>query len=127
MDSKSQVSNEFFIFVGLAFIIAIGFTVASLDQLNDFRIEEESEAVADLAFKLQRELLLAANVEDGYVRVFEIPDKLERINYSLATHNSTLTVQSKNSLYIVPIPNSVGNLSKGTNIINKSGGVIYIN
>ena len=127
MDSKSQVSNEFFMFVGLAFIIAIGFTVASLDQLNDFRIEEESEAVADLAFKLQRELLLAANVEDGYVRVFEIPDKLERINYSLATHNSTLTVQSKNSLYIVPIPNSVGNLSKGTNIINKSGGVIYIN
>jgi len=127
MYSKAQISAEFFIFLGLAFLIAVAFELASLEQLNDFRIQKENEAVKDLALKLQKELLIAAVVEDGYVRVFKIPDKLDSINYSLATQNSTITVKSKNSLYIVSIPNSVGNVSKGTNRINKTNGIIYIN
>ena len=126
MDSKAQVSTEFFIFLGLAFLIAIAFEIASLEQLNDFRIQKENEAVKDLALKLQQELLIASTVEDGYVRVFEIPDKLESVNYSLTTQNSTITVKSKNSLYIVSAPRAIGNASKGTNIINKTGGVIYL-
>ena len=127
MHSKSQVSSEFFIFVGLAFLISIAFALASLDQLQDFRLEKESEAVKDIALKLQKELLIAASVEDGYFRIFELPDKVDNINYSLTTLNSTIAVLSKNSIYIVSIPNSVGNATKGTNKINKTGGVIYIN
>ncbi len=127
MHSRAQISSEFFIFVGLAFLIAIAFALASLNQLQDFRIEKENEAVKDIALKLQKEMLIAASVEDGYVRVFELPNNLNGINYSLATMNSTITVQSKNSLYIVSIPNSIGNVSKGVITINKTGGVIYIN
>ena len=127
MHSKAQVSAEFFVFLGLAFLIAIAFEIASLDQLNDFRLQKENEAVKDLALKLQQELLVASTVEDGYVRAFQIPDNIENINYSLSTQNSTITVKSKNSLYIVSIPKVVGNASKGTNTINKTGGVIYIN
>ena len=127
MASKAQISAEFFVLLGIVFLIAIAFEIASLDQLNDFREKKESEAVKDIALKLQKELLVAATVEDGYVRIFEIPDKLDNINYSLTTQNSTINVTSKNSLFIVAIPNSVGNASKGTNTINKTGGVIYIN
>ncbi|MBI2650698.1 hypothetical protein HYX04_05315 [Candidatus Woesearchaeota archaeon] len=128
MHSKAQISAEFFIFLGLAFLIAIAFELASLDQLNEFRIQKENEAVKDLALKLQQELMTAAAVEDGYVRAFDIPDKLDSINYSLTTFNNrTITVQSKNSLYIVAIPKAFGNVTKGTNVINKTGGVIYIN
>ena len=128
MYSKSQVSSEFFIFVGLAFLISIAFTLASLDQMQDFRLRQEDDAIKDMAIKLQKEMLIAAAVEDGYVRIFDIPEKLDNgINYSITTQNSTITVQSKNSLYIVSIPNSAGNLSKGIISINKTGGVIYIN
>src|SRR3989338_1943238 len=127
MYSKAQISAEFRSFLGLAFLVAIAFEIASLEQLNEFRLQKENEAVNDLALKLQKELLIAATVEDGYARVFEIPDNLDRIDYSLTTRNSTITVQSKNSLYIVAIPKAVGNVSKGTNVINKTGGVIYIN
>src|SRR3989338_4243770 len=108
MDSNAQVSAEFFIFLGLAFLIAIAFELASLDQLNDFRAQKESDAVRDLALKLQKEALIAANVEDGYVRVFEIPQKLENINYSLATRNYTVIVESKNAFYILALPRAVG-------------------
>ena len=127
MNSKAQVSIEFFIFVGLAFLIAIAFELASLDQLKDFRLENENAAVKDFALKLQKEVLIAAYVEDGYSRAFEIPDDLENIDFSVDLRNSTITVQSKNSLYITLVPSSVGNFSKGTNIIRKSGNVIYIN
>ena len=127
MDSKAQISAEFFVFLGLAFLIAIAFAIASLDQLNDFRIQKESEAVKDLALKLQKEALIAATVEDGYVRIFEMPQKLENVNYSLITRNNTLTVQTKNSLYVVAIPKAIGSISKGTNIIDKTNGMIYIN
>lgn len=127
MYSKAQISAEFFIFFGLAFLIAIAFELTSLDQLNDFRMQKENEAVKDVALKLQRELLIAATVEDGYVRKFQIPDTLDRIEYSLTAQNSTMIVQSKNSLYIVAIPAAIGNVTKGTNTINKTNGIIYIN
>ena len=127
MHSKAQISAEFFVFLGLAFLIAIAFEIASLDQLNDFRKQKESELVRDLALKLQKEVLLAANVEDGYVRVFQIPDKLDNIDYFLTVQNYTINIQSKNSFYILQIPRAIGNLTKGPNVINKTGGVIYIN
>ena len=126
MHSKAQISNEFFVFIGLTFFIALAFEIASLDQLNDFRIQKESEEVKDIALKLQKELLIASAVEDGYFRTFVLPDNLDGIDYSLITQNSTIAVQSKNSLFIVSIPYIIGNASKGANTINKTGGVIYL-
>ena len=127
MHSKAQISAEFFILIGLAFLVAIAFEIASLDQLNDFRVRKEDEAVKDLALKIQKELLIAAVVEDGYVRAFTIPDRLDSVNFSLSTQNSTIAVESKNAYYIMRIPKTIGNVSKGSNIINKTGGVIHIN
>ena len=127
MYSNAQISVEFFVFLGLAFLIAIAFELASLDQLNDFRIQKEQEAVKDLALKLQKELLIATTVENGYVRVFEIPDKIENVDYSLTKQNSTIIVQSKNGFFLVLIPRAIGNITKGSNIINKTNGIIYIN
>ncbi|MEK6892162.1 MAG: hypothetical protein AABX25_03180 [Nanoarchaeota archaeon] len=127
MGSKAQVSVEFFILVGMAFLVAIAFEIAALDQLKDFRMQKESDSVKDIAIKLQKEVLIAASVEDGYVRTFTIPDQLDNINYTLTILNHTITVESKNSIYTVSIPNSIGNVTKGSNRINKTGGVIYIN
>ena len=127
MNHRAQVSIEFFIFVGLAFSIAIAFALASLDHLNGFRLDNENAVVKDLALKLQKEVLIAAYVEDGYLRKFELPDKLDKINYSVTINNSTITIESKNSVYTVFIPSSIGNFSKGTNMIRRSENVIYIN
>jgi|SRR3989344_1656741 len=125
--ASAQISAEFFILLGLGLIIAIAFEIASLSQLKEFRMEKEGAAVRDLALKLQKEILIAASVEDGYVRLFEIPKETDTYNYSIATANNTIIVQSKNGFYLVAIPYIVGNLSKGVNIINKTGGIIYVN
>ncbi|HLC49973.1 MAG TPA: hypothetical protein VJI97_00930 [Candidatus Nanoarchaeia archaeon] len=125
--NKSQVSTEFFIFLGLAFLIAIIFSVGSLDKLNDVRTKKETDAVMDIALKLQREVLIAAYVEDGYSRSFQLPNNLEAINYSIRTQNSTIIIQSKKGFYSLPIPTVIGNFTKGTNIISKTNGVINVN
>ena len=127
MGSKSQISVEFLMLIGLAAIIAIAFQYVSLSQIIDFKSINEKEAVKDVAIKIQREILLATSVEDGYVRTFEIPDKLGDANYTITLQNSTLTVQSKEGLYFVRVTKISGNLSKGYNTINKTGGVINVN
>ena len=57
--AKAQITAEFYILLGIAFLIAIAFEIASLDQLNDFRKQKEGESVRDLALKLQKEVLVA--------------------------------------------------------------------
>ena len=125
-NAKSQVALEFLIFSGIAFILVIVLTAISANQIKGLFNYKEDILVKDLALKVQGELNLAAMVEDGYTREFEVPDKLDNIDYSIFIVNGTLFVQSKNSLYIVSIPSIIGNISIGTNVINKIEGVIYI-
>ncbi|MEK6984685.1 MAG: hypothetical protein AABX33_08990 [Nanoarchaeota archaeon] len=127
MSFKAQISVEFFIFVGIAVLIAIAFEIASLQYLNDFRIQKENDAVKDLALKIQRELLIATYVQEGYAREFEVPDKLDNIQFEIKTQNSVFYIQSAHAYLLLAIPFIVGNVSKGTNIINKTNGAIYIN
>src|SRR3989344_7688171 len=116
MNFKSQVSFEFFMLVGMAFLVTLVFSALSLKDLNNFRNQKENEDIKDLALKLQQEVIIAAGVEDGYVRSFNIPDKLDSINYSLYIYNSSLLlVQSKNGFYLVQIPRIVGSFAKGDN------------
>jgi hypothetical protein len=124
---KAQVSVEFFLFLGLAFAIALSFSIGSLDRLNELRFKKENDAAMDVALKLQREILLAAYVEDGYSRSFTLPPLIEGINYTIRAQNSTVIVQSKKGFYSLPIPAAAGNFTKGTNTINKTNGIIYIN
>ena len=127
MASRAQASAEFFIFIGLAFLIAVAFELASIKELNGISQQRENEIARDVGLKIQREMLIAASVEDGYSRNFELTEILGNINYTVSKQNSTITVESKKGYFIIPIPSAVGSISKGTNIINKTGGVIYIN
>jgi uncharacterized protein (UPF0333 family) len=126
---KGQISMEFFILVGLASLLVIIFIMATLDQIKEFQDEREFLLIKDVALKLQAEIYLAATAEDGYQRQFTLPSKLgDTINYTIAIkNNETLVVYSDKSLYAAPIPKVTGNITKNTNTITKTGGVINLN
>ena len=126
MGSRAQISAEFIILVGLAFILALAFPLASIQKVKDLNSQKESDMAKDLGLKLQKELVTASQVEDGYNRIFTLPMTLEGINYSVSSQNSTLIITAGSALYIVSSPYFVGNISKGTNNITKSAGVIYV-
>ena len=127
MNSRAQVTTEFLILVGILFVFTLIIGTNSISDLNSYNTIKEQEAVRDVALKFQRELYIAATVEDGYVRIFTMPDRADGINYSVITRNLSLVVESKNTFSSVSLPYSIGNLTKGTNRINKTEGIIHVN
>ena len=125
---KSQVAMEFLILVGMGFLVVIIFTALAEKKIKETYDIKEDILVKDLALKVQSEFNLAATVEEGYTREFEIPEKLDnRINYTIFIMNDNLVIQSKNSAYTARLPKAAGNVTKGVNKIRNSGNVVYIN
>lgn len=126
--AKAQSSAEFFMLVGLAFISVIFFVAASANEAKEFRAEKEFFLVKDMALKLQKEINIAAYVENGYERKFNLPSKLEGIlDYSIVLGNSTITVNSSKVEFSVAIPHITGNFTKGSNRIEKISNQVYVN
>ena len=93
MKMKAQSSMEFFMLVGLAFLAVILFVAVSANEVREFRDQKEFFLVKDLALKLQKEVTLAADAEDGYVRSFTLPEELENIiDYFVQIKNNTITM-----------------------------------
>lgn len=119
---------EFFILTGLAFLAVTLFVAASAREATDFRNQKEFFLIKDLALKLQKEATIAASVEDGYERGFNLPEKLESIvDYYITTSNNTVTVNSSKTVFSTAIPTVIGNFTKGSNKIERISGQIYIN
>ena len=125
---KAQSSMEFFTLVGLAFLTVILFVAVSANEAREFKDKKEFLLVKDLSLKLQKEVAIAASVEDGYQRSFTLPDKLEStLDYFITTKNNTVTINSSKTVYSVRIPPIIGNFTKGSNTIKKIGDEIYVN
>ena len=124
---KAQTSTEFLFLVGIAFAITLVFTSFTRTNINDLNSQKEYFLLKDVIHNVQAEIVVASRVEDGYTRIFEIPHKLEYYNYTINISGRQLIATSKNYEYLVNIPNITGSIKKGNNLINKSGGVIYLN
>ena len=125
---KAQSSMEFFTLTGLAFLAVIIFVAASANEAKEFRDQKEFFLIKDLALKLQKEVAIAASVESGYERSFNLPDKLEStVDYFIATRNRTITVNSSKTVFFAAIPNVIGNFTKGSNKIEKINDEVYVN
>lgn len=125
---KAQSSIEFLVFAGIAFLVVIIFVAASANEVREFRDQKKFFLIKDLALKLQKEVTIAASVENGYERSFNLPDRLgNNLDYFIITKNSTITVNSSKTAFSVRIPNVIGNFTKSTNTIERIDGEIYIN
>jgi hypothetical protein len=126
--SKSQSSIEFFVLTGMAFLTVIVIVAASASEVKEFRDQKEFFLIEDLALRLQKEVALAAMVEDGYERDFDLPEKLENtVDYFIIQKNETITINSSKTVFSVRIPVAFGNFTKGPNKIEKIDSEIYIN
>ena len=65
MKNKSQLSMEFFMLAGLAFLAAIIFVGASANEMKEFKDAKDFLLIKDLGLKLQKEVSIASYVEDG--------------------------------------------------------------
>ena len=125
---KSQIAAEFIILVAMAMIIVTIFISATYKNLDEFSKKRETELLKDTLFKAQNEITIAAKAEDGYKRIFYMPQKLDNsMNYTISVENITVRGTSRNYISFLFIPSINGNISKGNNTLRKTGGILYLN
>ena len=126
---KSQSSMEFFALVGLGFLATILFAAITVNEVREFSDQKEFLMVKDLALRLQKEVSIAALVEDGYERKFALEDKLEdKVDYFIIVTNTSINVNSSKAAFSARIPLTYGkNFTKGSNKVEKLNGKVYIN
>jgi hypothetical protein len=109
-------------------MVMVVFISSTRSEFDALRSEEERSLVKDVGVMVQQELVIASNVEDGYVRVFNVPSKLDdSINYDLQIINNTLIANTSEYECVLNVPSTIGNIQKGNNTINKTDGVLYLN
>jgi len=124
---KAQLAMEFVLLLSISFFTLLVFLKTTEDKVDDLNEEKEFVLAKDLAYKIQHEINIAAQVKSGYNRTFFIPEKLDNKEYTITKTKDGITIALKNSEFTVKIPEINGTVIKGNNTIRNMGGVIYLN
>jgi hypothetical protein len=126
---KAQIAMQFLVIISIVFAMFVVFVVGFAERYNDILTDRERLALKDVALKVHDEIMIAHNLRDGYQREFTLPDLVEGDNYTIyITPNSNIVVVSGDNLeYSTQVAPVQGQLTKGLNLIRKSGGVVWLN
>ena len=129
MQLKSQSAMEFVILASFMLLVILGFFSLASSKMADARQEGSRKTAEDIAGFAYREVEIAKTVNDGYSRIFEMPQAVNGVNYSIAiTDGRELVVNYLDEEYVKFLPiNVTGNILKGSNRIAKINGIIFIN
>ena len=129
MPPKSQSATEFVILASFMLLVILGFFAVTSSRLLEAREEGNRKTAKDIADFAYKEIELAVTLNDGYIRIFALPRKVNGINYVInITDNRELTVNYLDNEYVRFLPPNVsGNIGKGLNEIKKIKGIVYIN
>ncbi len=127
---KSQIALQFIIIISILLFIFIVFLGIISNRNAELNKEELMIQAQDMVNAVQKELVIATTVVDGYSREFHIPSKIGNQNYSIyigGPTNATLILSFSNNDFTRRIPPITGQPTPGLNRINKAGGVVYLN
>lgn len=129
MSNKSQSAMEFILLASFMLLAILGFFAVTSSRLLEAREEGNRKIAEDIADFAYREIEIAKSVNNGYTRIFAMPQTINGINYSInVIDNRELVVDYLGNEHIKFLPlNVTGNLVKGSNKISKSDGVIKLN
>ena len=119
--SRAQFVLEFIILVTMAIFICIAYLATSTDLLRDTSEQQRTDALNDIGYRVQDEMILAATVDDGYVRNITIQQQADRFVYTLGSDPSGISLTSGATTLFYPLPQYTGAFQKGANIIVKNG------
>lgn len=89
---KSQISMEFTLVFVIVLVVALVALKAFQTRLSEMEDREDFIYMQNLASTIQKEILLASQVNDNYIRRFEIPYKLNGKSYTLKLDKAELIV-----------------------------------
>jgi len=120
------MSIEFLTLLGLGLILVTSLTVVLSNYFESQSREKEYVAVSDFGYSLQSELILASEVEPGYVRTILVPDQLRQVDYSINNTETYMILEYSHGQVTYKIPNITGTLHKGRLAIKNNNGSVYV-
>ena len=129
MRLKSQSAMEFVMLSSFMLLIILGFFSLASSKMVDAKQEGNRKLAEDIAEFTDREIDTARSVNDGYSRIFEMPLRINGVNYSMnVIDDRELVVNYLDEEYVKFLPaNVTGNILKGNNRIAKINGIILLN
>jgi len=108
-------------------MISILFLYDTGKERTDEKIDSK---MYDLGYSLQNEFILAAEMNDGYVRPLIVKEQIEMTDYNITlisiANQTTLEISYNSKNIYFKTPYIIGNISKGNNIIRTIGKDVYI-
>lgn len=129
MNLKSQSAMEFVVLASFMLLVILGFFAVTSSRLLDAKEEGNRKIAEDIAALAYNEIEITKSVNDGYIRIFAMPQTVNGINYSISViDNRELIVSYLGHEHVRFLPSNVtGNIIKGNNKISKNNGVTFLN
>lgn len=120
---------EFVLLTSIMLLLTVGFFAVSSSKIVRTQGETLDKVAEDIANFAYREIEMAKSTQDGYTRLFTMPETVNGVIYTInMTDNRELTVIYNDHEYTRFLPaNVTGNISRGLNRISKSDGIVYLN
>ncbi|MFH1591717.1 MAG: hypothetical protein ABIC95_07390 [archaeon] len=123
---EGQIATEYIIVVGVAFLLLVIFVASFQENFQGLVVRQEQALVKDLAYMVQKEVLMASKVETAYTREFDIPETLLGHPYTIENSRKKVIVRSDNFDFALTIPEVKGSLGKGINLIRSMNGLVCL-
>jgi hypothetical protein len=138
MAKKTQLTMEFMVIMTIMFLIFSAFSVVMLNQILEIKKEKTWNQLKELGDAIKSEVDIAASVENGYKRSFDIPGKIDGRAYEIDIlsevigNKSSIVISFINSTgfesYYTTVPiNVMGKIYVGGNNITKNSTTICLN
>ncbi len=126
---KAQSAIEFVMLTSAIIFFFTLFFVILNENISDKVRKRYNLAVEEIAVTVQDEINLASKSSEGYSREFKIPEDINGKAYDINLTSGmvyVITYDNKQAAAL-PVLSVIGNITKGTNLIKKEGGRVYLN
>ncbi|MBS3119334.1 hypothetical protein J4475_00765 [Candidatus Woesearchaeota archaeon] len=128
LQRNAQIAMEFMYFLAVTavvFFIVVGIFSA---RITNVRSQHDYELFRQIAVQAREELKLAATVEPGYSRTFELPVLLAgSVPYSITINGTTLVASANDMELVMPVSEVTGQPRPGLNTINTTDTAVILN
>jgi hypothetical protein len=126
---KAQTAIEFLIIVIVFLFLLLGFLLAIQNNVSEESKKRIAQEFQSVAFIVQDEVNLALESRDGYIRSFEIPNKIGSRDINVSIIDGSVHVDSDDGEFEValPVEDVSGQPRPGTNLIKKNESGVFLN
>ena len=128
---NAQSSIEFMILVGFVLFFFALFILIIQGNISDRTRERQNLLIKELALSVQDEIRLANGAGEGYIREFNVPEKVGNLNYEISIPEGVVYIKTTDDKIAIALPiqnvSADSSIIKGTNVIKKEDGEVKLN